>query len=426
MAGFRKPGPLGRDGHTDDIHDGTSNLQASPLAGSLCATSHHQRPQRSAFARPIIPPQRATRPPSLPVLREGSRGHQVGNLQQLLNLRLDPSPQLDVDQIFGPLTKQAVLTFQRAASVGVDGIVGNLTWYNLLKGDKFAAPQTAGASLPSAGASSLSKAASPPAQSLVATSVLGWPIKDKFIEALKLTPHHLTGEAREQFLGLLTPTQLAIMGGSLVALAVSHVFGVGEVVDLVMGAVGVVFLGKAAIDVAKDFGDFLSLTVNAETEKDLDNAAAHLARVVVVIGVTALTAWLTKKVASKLRRPPKGGGTGGTSEPPVSEETAPAKKATSKPKAPNKVPSADAEQIAKGHAWSKHQGEFPEFSTKEEFAQHIDEIMTNPSDSKTLARGRKAFWDDRTKTVVIRDPNSPDLGTAFKPTNGKAYFDNLK
>ena len=53
-------------------------------------------------------------------------------------------------------------------------------------------------------------------------------------------------------------------------------------------------------------------------------------------------------------------------------------------------------------------------------------LMTNPSASKTLTKGRKAFWDDKSKTVVIRDPNSPDLGTAFKPKDSKAYFDNLK
>jgi filamentous hemagglutinin len=84
------------------------------------------------------------------------------------------------------------------------------------------------------------------------------------------------------------------------------------------------------------------------------------------------------------------------------------------------MPSSDAQQIANGHAWPKHGGDFPEF------AQHIDQIMANPSASKSLARGRAAFWDDKTKTVVIRDPNSPDLGTAFKPSGGKAYFDNLK
>jgi RHS repeat-associated protein len=91
-----------------------------------------------------------------------------------------------------------------------------------------------------------------------------------------------------------------------------------------------------------------------------------------------------------------------------------------------KMLSTDAQQIAKGHAWAKHKGEFPEFSTEGEFAQHIDQIMSKPSASKDLAGGRKAFWDDNTKTVVIRDPNSPDLGTAFRPKNGKEYFDNLK
>jgi filamentous hemagglutinin len=90
------------------------------------------------------------------------------------------------------------------------------------------------------------------------------------------------------------------------------------------------------------------------------------------------------------------------------------------------MPSADAQQIANGHAWSKHKGEFPQFSTEAEFAQHIDHVMTNPTASKSLAKGRTAFWDDMSQTVVIRDPNSPDLGTAFKPKNGQAYFDNLK
>lgn len=90
------------------------------------------------------------------------------------------------------------------------------------------------------------------------------------------------------------------------------------------------------------------------------------------------------------------------------------------------MPSADAQQIAKGHAWSKHRGEFPEFATEAEFAQHIGGIMASPSASKNLAKGRQAFWDDPSKTVVIRDPSSPDRGTAFRPKDAKAYYDNLK
>jgi hypothetical protein len=88
--------------------------------------------------------------------------------------------------------------------------------------------------------------------------------------------------------------------------------------------------------------------------------------------------------------------------------------------------SADAQRIAQGHAWAKHGGEFPEFANEAAFAQHIAQVMSNPSASKPLAKGRHAYWDDGSKTVVFRDDNSPDLGTAFKPKAGRAYFDNLK
>jgi filamentous hemagglutinin len=90
------------------------------------------------------------------------------------------------------------------------------------------------------------------------------------------------------------------------------------------------------------------------------------------------------------------------------------------------MPSADAQQIARGHAWSKHRGEFPEFANTTQFADHIDKVMASPSASKNLAKGRTAFWDDTSRTIVIKDPNSPDLGTAFRPLGGRAYFDNLK
>jgi hypothetical protein len=90
------------------------------------------------------------------------------------------------------------------------------------------------------------------------------------------------------------------------------------------------------------------------------------------------------------------------------------------------MPSADAQKIASGHAWSKHRGEFPEFANEAQFAHHIDKVMANPSASKNLAKGRIAFWDDSSRTLVIKDPNSLDLGTAFRPLRGRAYFDKLK
>jgi filamentous hemagglutinin len=85
----------------------------------------------------------------------------------------------------------------------------------------------------------------------------------------------------------------------------------------------------------------------------------------------------------------------------------------------------DAVRIASGHAWSKHGHEFAGFSQLE-FAAFIERIMQESSEAKNLTNDRTAFWDDASGTVVIYDPNSPDLGTAFKPSRGRTYFDYLR
>lgn len=64
-------------------------------------------------------------PASRPVLRRGSTGAAVRELQQL-------SGGLNVDGIFGPLTEARVREFQRAQGITVDGIVGPITWGRLL------------------------------------------------------------------------------------------------------------------------------------------------------------------------------------------------------------------------------------------------------------------------------------------------------
>ena len=85
-------------------------------------------------------------------------------------------------------------------------------------------------------------------------------------------------------------------------------------------------------------------------------------------------------------------------------------------------------RIAGGHAYDKHLEEFADLgiSTDSQFAQHVEQVMTNPSEMRVLTNGRTAYWDARTGTVVIRDPARVDGGTAFRPTQGKAYFDDLR
>ncbi|WP_224241963.1 C40 family peptidase [Hyalangium gracile] len=66
---------------------------------------------------------------SNPTLREGSRGPAVRDLQNLLKSKgFNPG---GVDGVFGPKTKAAVLSFQRAQGISVDGIVGPQTWGKL-------------------------------------------------------------------------------------------------------------------------------------------------------------------------------------------------------------------------------------------------------------------------------------------------------
>lgn len=56
------------------------------------------------------------------LLRQGSQGDLVGNMQtRLHNLGFNPG---SVDGIFGPLTKRAVIEFQNARNLQVDGLVG--------------------------------------------------------------------------------------------------------------------------------------------------------------------------------------------------------------------------------------------------------------------------------------------------------------
>jgi hypothetical protein len=80
------------------------------------------------------------------------------------------------------------------------------------------------------------------------------------------------------------------------------------------------------------------------------------------------------------------------------------------------------EEISNGHAFDKHvveRGEFPGVSTREQFANLIEDAVMN-GESRVLNRGRTAYWSEG--TVVIRNPSEPDGSTAFRPPDGYDYF----
>ncbi|HEY0503177.1 MAG TPA: hemagglutinin repeat-containing protein [Lysobacter sp.] len=89
-----------------------------------------------------------------------------------------------------------------------------------------------------------------------------------------------------------------------------------------------------------------------------------------------------------------------------------------------------AEEVASGHAYTKHVVEGQEFaelgiSTKEEFAAFIRRIVDNPSTSKRYAAdGTTYYLDEATHTIVIRGQRGEP--TAFRPDYGIGWDTYLK
>ncbi|MEQ1504135.1 MAG: hypothetical protein ABMB14_17970, partial [Myxococcota bacterium] len=80
-----------------------------------------------------------------------------------------------------------------------------------------------------------------------------------------------------------------------------------------------------------------------------------------------------------------------------------------------------------GHAWDHAlDGDFGDISDKDDLADLLDGIISNPEDSKELGGGRQAWLGDD-GTIVIHNPDGPS--TAFNPDNqGKSsqdYWDDL-
>ena len=78
---------------------------------------------------PPVPKPTPKPTPLEPVLRQGTTGEPVRELQTRLNAH---GAHLSVDGVFGPVTATAVRDFQKAHGLAVDGVVGPATWKDLL------------------------------------------------------------------------------------------------------------------------------------------------------------------------------------------------------------------------------------------------------------------------------------------------------
>jgi hypothetical protein len=115
----------------------------------------------------------------------------------------------------------------------------------------------------------------------------------------------LPGDIGDELLTFVSPGSLATMAAILVAWAGSHFFGVGEVADIVLLIVGYVALGGVAVEAGKHIFDFTKLTMNANSERDLDEAAKHLAKAIALIGVQVILGLLLRKAPKDLFKVPR-------------------------------------------------------------------------------------------------------------------------
>lgn len=91
-------------------------------------------------------------------------------------------------------------------------------------------------------------------------------------------------------------------------------------------------------------------------------------------------------------------------------------------------PASWAERIAAGHAYRRHvvvRREYPLINDRQQFAALIEDVIVNADEVRALEFGRYAYWRNEIATLVIVDPGHRDGGSAFRPTTGKTYFDEL-
>ena len=119
-------------------------------------------------------------------------------------------------------------------------------------------------------------------------AVAEWPVERKLEEALRRSLPKLGPEARAQVEALLTPEALATIAAVLVAWVVSHAFGIGEVIDIVLLAAGAVAIGMAVFQGLDHLYQFASRACQGRSTQDLDAAAAHFASAVSILGIQAV------------------------------------------------------------------------------------------------------------------------------------------
>jgi hypothetical protein len=118
----------------------------------------------------------------------------------------------------------------------------------------------------------------------MALNVGAMPLSERLNEVLTRSKKNFGPDVVAAIDSLLSPTNLAILAATLTLWAGSLLFGVGEIVDVILLVVGAFTIGWSIADLAKDLYTFAEKTVNARSEADLDAAAKAFSHAIVLRG----------------------------------------------------------------------------------------------------------------------------------------------
>jgi hypothetical protein len=197
-----------------------------------------------------------------------------------------------------------------------------------------------------------------PAAPVAAKSVRDMSRSERVEAALKRVPAHLTGELKNAFLGLISPTSIGITVAAFAGLAVAQFFGYGEAADAVLAAIA---YGIAGLSGVRALYDMVAATVSAATatnDAEIDAAALRLANAFVVLGMAFLTIFVTRAAR-------KAAQSRAAANAPVPKDTPPARSAGRSTDQPQRalgppkdetVPATPADQAANlsGHGNGRH------------------------------------------------------------------------
>ena len=115
---------------------------------------------------------------------------------------------------------------------------------------------------------------------------------EKVGEAMRRSLPRLAPGVRSEVEKLLAPEALAVIAVVLGLWIGAHFIGIGEIIDIILLAVGVFAIGLAVFDGVGELAEFSQTALAAVSDEDLDRASIHFANAVTILGVQAVLAVL--------------------------------------------------------------------------------------------------------------------------------------